>query len=307
MSLLAIDGGASAAKWRLQDDNGQRLAEGRTLPLHGHLFSDEDRQTTTEIISGLGAEVLGHGRVSQVVAGITGLGSSSEAATWFQQQFCRVFGLDAGDVLVADDLWLVCLGTLEPGKGMLIYAGTGSVGYHLAPDLRPVRAGGYGFMIDDAGSGYWIGAQALKQWLRETETGKPATGPLAQALEARFGSSKFNDVRGVVYGGGRRMVASLSKEVHEAAIAGDPSAVRILAEAGEELAGLAGRLFQATGCSSLNVFMFGGIRACGPWVLDPMRLALAPGLDLVDAEIEGTVAICRAVEIHGFERLAELV
>lgn len=307
MSLLAIDGGASAAKWRLQDDNAEVLAEGRTLPLHGHLFSDGERNTAVEIITGLGAEMRGHGPISQVLAGITGLGSASDAAKWFQKQFCREFGLDAENVLVADDLWLVCLGTLRPGRDMLIYAGTGSVGYYLTPDLRPLRAGGYGFMIDDAGSGFWIGAQALKHWMRDVETGTPGTGPLARALEARFGSNRFNDVRGVVYGGGRRTVASLSKEVHSAANAGDPTAARILADAGAELAGLAGRLFQATGRHSLTVSMFGGIRACGPWVLDPMRKALAPGLDLVDAEIEGAAAICRAVQVHGFARLTELV
>ena len=98
-----------------------------------------------------------------------------------------------------------------PGEGVLIYAGTGSVAYHETVTGETVRAGGYGYLIDDAGAGYWIGHEALRALFRQVDaTGHPADAPLAGALYERLGSRVWAEIMPVVYGGGRSFVASLS-------------------------------------------------------------------------------------------------
>jgi N-acetylglucosamine kinase-like BadF-type ATPase len=307
MSLLAIDGGASATKWRLQDRTGAELSNGHAPPLHGHLFDEAVRATSRQVLRQLANSVRSKGDVKHLVAGITGLGAGSDVAKWYMKVLAEQFDIDEAHVLVADDLSLVCLGTLRPGRGILIYAGTGSVGYYLSADFRPLRAGGYGYLIDDAGGGYWIGSRALSWLLREQDVGRKPNTPLATALVARFGSDDWNIIRDAVYAGGRTLVASCSRQVLEAAEADDSEAINILREAGQELGDLANRLFEASGTMASEVCLIGGVSACGEMVASAMRARLVPELALIPATAEGAEAICRAVEIHGLEGLSALL
>src|SRR5690606_29898485 len=111
-------------------------------------------------------------------------------------------GLGEGAVTVLGDVVTAYLSAFEPGAGVLVYAGTGSVAVHVAGDGAIVRAGGHGYLIDDAGGGYWIGREALKRLLRAADAiGAPPTGRLASAVFAALGGSDWPTVRDAVYGG----------------------------------------------------------------------------------------------------------
>lgn len=307
MTLLAIDGGASTTKWRLQDWQGNVLSKGYAPPLHGHLFDEAAREVAHQTLRMLAKSVRSKGGVNHLVAGITGLGARSDAARWYRKVLAKQFDIDDANMLVADDLSLVCLGTLRPGKGILIYAGTGSIGYYLAADFRPLRAGGYGYLIDDAGGGFWIGSRALNWFLRQQDAGGEPDTPLARVLIERFGSADWEIIRDAVYAGGRALIASLSRQVLKAAEAGDSQAMDILRKAGQELGDLANRLFEASGAKASEVCLIGGISACGEKLVPSMRTQLVPELTLVAAKAEGPEAICRAVEIYGIDGLSALL
>ena len=50
----------------------------------------------------------------------------------------KIFILGAGsNTLISDDLFFVFLGLSSPGKGLLVYAGTGCIAYHLTKDYKP--------------------------------------------------------------------------------------------------------------------------------------------------------------------------
>ncbi len=179
-----------------------------------------------------------------------------------------------GDVITA------YLSVFEPGEGVLVYAGTGSVAVHVGRDGSVVRAGGHGYLIDDAGGGYWIGREALKRLLRECDvTGAPPSGRLASAVFGALGGSDWQTVRTAVYGGGRAKVASLANAVALAAGRGDRTAVDVLAAAGHELARLAsvvcGRLGQV-----MPVALAGGVAGSGPALTDALASGLPGGTTL---------------------------
>ena len=50
----------------------------------------------------------------------------------------------------------------EPG--VVIIAGTGSIAYGHNGQGQAARAGGWGYVLGDEGSGYWIGRHALRRW-----------------------------------------------------------------------------------------------------------------------------------------------
>lgn len=73
----------------------------------------------------------------------------------------RLAGL-AARVQVIADVEAAHLGALGGQPGLLILAGTGSIVLGRAPGGRWVREGGWGPLLGDDGSGFWIG----RAWLR---------------------------------------------------------------------------------------------------------------------------------------------
>ncbi len=286
MTVLGVDGGASSTRWQLEGPGGARLAAGRLPPLSGHIFDAAGAAAAARTLDELAAAVLAAGRPQAVMAGITGLSTGCEVAERFRHELAQRLGAAPERVRVVDDMHIAYLGAFRLGEGILVYAGTGSVGYHLTPSEEEVRAGGHGFLIDDAGAGFWIGRQVLRSVLRGVDRRHPP-GPLAEALYAAVGSRAWPDIRAHVYGGGRSAVAALAPCAGSAAAAGDTDAIDILRRAGRELAALGQVLRDQLG--PLPVALTGGAAQISPLIFDAVRAAL-PGTRVDRAEPVETAA-----------------
>jgi len=280
--VLGIDAGGSSTRWLLVRMDGSVLASGSGGPVSGIELGAAGREDAPAFanLAKLLANCVAAGRPVRAVAGVTGLDSGTAEARRLQEFIAARLELDEERVSVLGDVVTAYLSAFEAGEGVLVYGGTGSVALHLARDGSSVRAGGHGYLIDDAGGGFWIGKQALKTVLRRSDvTGAPAGTALATALYKELGGSQWGTVRAAVYGGGRARVAALTPLVAVAARRGDRDALSILAAAGEELARLAvaviGRLGQ-----SLPVALAGGVALCGDALVRPLRDALPAGVPL---------------------------
>ncbi len=292
-AVLGIDAGGSSSRWLLLDLSGRPLAQGRGGPLTGHLFTPKDQEENFLRLRGLLQEALAVARPVALVAGVTGLHQGAEAERLMTQEVARLLGLEPGSVKLDNDLHIAYASAFRPGEGVLVYAGTGSVGYHETAAGEVVRAGGYGYLIDDYGAGYWIGHQGLRQTFRWLdELGYPAAYPLAQAIYTALGSDDWDAIIEVVYGGGRSRVAALAPAVAEAAREGDEAAVNILKQAGQELARLAravlGRLEKP-----LPVAFAGGVTRMSPLIAEALQSELPPGSSFNVVDIEPVEAAAR--------------
>jgi len=295
---LGIDAGASSSRWLLLDDDGTELGSGRTGPITGHLFTAEERAANLGRLRQVLAEALAAARPAAVVAGITGLHPGTAAADVLTDAIATAAAIPPDRVLVANDVHIAYANAFEPGEGVLVYAGTGSVAYHVTVGGEVVRAGGYGYLVDDAGGGYWIGHRGLKCTMRRAdEHGGPAALPLDRAIYAALGSDRWDEMVAAVYGGGRAGVAALAPAVARAAAEGDEDAVLVLQEAGRELARLAtivlGRLDRP-----LPVAFAGGIAQLSPLLTAALRSALPAASEIVVVTTEPVRAAARlALEI----------
>lgn len=285
---LGIDAGASSTRWRLERADGKVVAQGAGTPITGHLFTAEAQAAARAAIAAIGNELAPHGKPVCVMAGVTGLSTNSEPANLLQHALADVFDLPLARVAVQDDLRIAYLGAFAPGEGILVYAGTGSIAYHLTRDQAIERAGGHGFLIDDAGGGFWIGQQALRALVRRRDARRDATA-LDGALLAAIGGADWSDIRAFAYGGGRQAVASLARVVGDAANQSDGEAALLLTVAGGELARICKALIDRLG--PLPIALAGGV-ARAPLLLDGLRGGLGPGVvvDLHAAEPVATAA-----------------
>lgn len=66
-------------------------------------------------------------------------------------------------ILIYNDSVTTLVGANGEKKGAILISGTGSVAYGIDLDNNPIRVGGWGHFIDDLGSGFAIGKDALSK------------------------------------------------------------------------------------------------------------------------------------------------
>lgn len=138
-------------------------------------------------------------------------------------------------VHLAHDSVTSYLGALGDVPGVVVAAGTGVV--TLAVGQSQVsRVDGWGFLLGDAGSGFWIGRAALDAVMRAHDGRGPQTSltPLAEQdfgdLEAAYITLQSDEHK-------VSRIAAWARVVDEHAAAGDEVCRQVLQRAGEELAG----------------------------------------------------------------------
>ncbi|WP_293799794.1 N-acetylglucosamine kinase [uncultured Bosea sp.] len=289
---LGIETGGTGSRWCLSTSSGAILARGEMEPMTGHVFTQAERDRVSGIFVRLATELAGIGKPAAIVAGVTGLGPESAVRAVFSEILATAFGCREDKILVVDDMWLGYRARFQPGEGIIVYSGTGSIGYHLAADGEIIRAGGRGVLIDDAGSAAWIAAEALRRLLRR-EDEAPGSGwesALGHALAQALGGASWDAVRTHVYGGDRGSLGLLARAVATAGNAGDTMAADIFTQAGGELARLALALRARVGAKP--VALCGRAATLSPLIAQRFQALVAPpiAMDKTQVDVPGCAA-----------------
>lgn len=92
-------------------------------------------------------------------------------------------------LVLASDATTTLLGAHAGQPGLIVAAGTGSVGEALHRDGCRTSVGGWGFPVGDEGSGAWIGLHAMRH-AQAALDGRAQAGPLAQAVWQQCGTTR---------------------------------------------------------------------------------------------------------------------
>ncbi len=88
----------------------------------------------------------------------------------------------SGEVVIVNDVRLV-LATADLAEGVAVVAGTGSNCVGVVAG-RESTAGGWGYLLGDEGSGYWVVREAVRELLRRADRDLPAAALGADLLAA---------------------------------------------------------------------------------------------------------------------------
>jgi glucosamine kinase len=237
---LAIDAGGTKTNCLLADDR-RILARASTGTIKLMRVSEEE--ATTRLQSVL-AEVAALGNVS--LAGVThtcfGLAGISNPAvqTWAHQ---IISAKVAGELLLVGDEEIALDAAFPGGPGILVIAGTGSNIIGRAANGKLFGAGGWGPVLGDEGSGYWIGLEAIRAALRaQDRIGLDGISSfLPRDIEVHWQLDSLAELVALANQrtGLRRPApdfAALAPVVADCARRGDALAAGVLERAGEELA-----------------------------------------------------------------------
>ncbi len=272
---VGLDCGGGASRWVAIDETGAICAEGTGPGISGLLFSPEQLQRFQTSLASICADIAKSDVIADAaVAGVTGLGDDSPESTIFSKALAKGLGIETRVTAAFEDSKIAYLAAFEPGEGILVYSGTGSFGIHLDSQSKIRRSGGCGTAIDDGGSGYWIGREALK-WLVRRAEGVPPLAPsiLADALHAHIGGNDWPAIRRFAYSDTRTNLAGLTYPVAGAATANDPDAIDILRRAAAEMARLAISLIDHVGPKPIA--LTGGAASSHPLIREAFAAEIA--------------------------------
>ena len=139
-------------------------------------------------------------------------------------------------IALDSDSFTMLLGAHAGRPGVIVAAGTGSVGEVLRADGSRTGVGGWGFPIGDEGSGAWLGWRAV-QHAQAAMDGRAVTGPLARHVWAICGADA-GALLDWCRSAGQFEYAQLAPSVFDAEV-GDAAAAVLLASAVCELEALA--------------------------------------------------------------------
>jgi N-acetylglucosamine kinase len=278
MHVLGIDAGGTKTVCLLADEQGAIVSEGRGAGANLHTAGE---LAVEKILHEAMEAAIGERAItpSAICLGIAGVDRDDEALT--VRAIMRRIGYKSR-VLVVNDALIGLVAGARDEPGIAINAGTGSIVYGRNADFEAGRAGGWGHMIGDEGSGYWIGRESLAAVMRAADGRGPETRLTAEILQ-HFNVDDESRLPRIVYDRDlpRVSVAALGPIAQHAAEQGDAVAVRILERAADELVlaarSVATRL-EMRG-DEFTFYLAGGVFRVVPWLAEelPRRLVeIAP-------------------------------
>ena len=237
MHVLGIDAGGTKTVCLLADEQGAVLAEARGPGANLHAAGE---LAVEKVLYDVMEEAVGDQAIdgrpivpAAICLGIAGVDRDDEAR--IVRAIMRRIGYKSR-VLVVNDALIALVAGARDAPGIVIIAGTGSIAYGRNSAGEAARAGGWGHMIGDEGSGYWIGREALAAVMRAADGRGPETGLTAEVL-AHFSVDDVSRLPRIVYDRDlpRVAVAALGPIVQRVGEQGDAVATRILERATAEL------------------------------------------------------------------------
>lgn len=232
MYVIGIDGGGTKTRLAVCAPDGTLLRQETLGAFNLSAIGEDGFRRRTEEILALCGDMRGCGAIC-----VGGAGVSGAAAGEILRAELAAHGF-AGKLLLCGDHEIALAGAMQT-PGCVLIAGTGSVCYGKNAAGETFRCGGGGHIIDDPGSGYTLGRDALAAALR-TEDGRLSENALHAAVMDAIGGHDIQGIFDFVYFSrrGKSDIAALAPLVLRCAEQGDAVSLAILRRGAAELARL---------------------------------------------------------------------
>jgi glucosamine kinase len=237
MLIVGVDSGATRTRALASREDGTSVGKAAAGPGNPHHIGPgpaaaEIARAIREAASGENPDI--------VVAGVAGL---EDPELKRELRYALEALRPANEIHLFSDAAIALDGAFLGGSGVIVISGTGSVAWGRSAKGDEARAGGWGHLINDAGSGYDIGRRGVNAALRGHD-GRGEETALFRMLLKALDVETAQQMAGLVWRMDASQVASLARMVVQAAEEGDAAARTIVRNAAAELAALAAAVWQ---------------------------------------------------------------
>lgn len=242
--VVGVDAGGTNVRVLVADTTGARLAVGTAggaNPISRGLKASVD-----EISAALSTALstVDRARVRQVVIGIAGFMSlTDDELTELLTQTADGFGRGERTWRVVSDIDVAFAGGTPKPEGILLLSGTGAVAARVNGNGVVRILDGYGWLLGDDGSGYWLGREAVRATLAHLDGRGASTSLTSKVCDAfgvptpkrRSGRESLRPITSAIYADEPVALSRLAPLVSQAAEENDAVAVEIIERATEIL------------------------------------------------------------------------
>jgi N-acetylglucosamine kinase-like BadF-type ATPase len=253
--ILGVDGGGTKTLALLADLNGNVLGRGVGGPSNTSAVGFDAACLALDSAINM-ACIDCPGQISALCLGLAGAGRKEDIE---RLQNWAVHKFPETAVKVVSDAEILLEAGAPSGPALALICGTGSIVYGRTLTGKLLRAGGWGYLFGDEGSGYAIGIAALRAVMQAYDDRGPETS-LSGLILGRYGLHTPPELIQAIYSteSPRTAVAGLSDLVEQAVGRGDSVAIDILDEAAQELARTIAAVYSKLGASAVPLVVTGG-------------------------------------------------
>src|SRR5512145_422294 len=152
--IIGVDGGGTKTLALLADQNGKILARGVSGPSNYNAVGFETACVAIETAI-TAAHRAQSGEITVLCLGLAGAGRPDDGAkfhAWATERFPNT------KIQVVSDAEILLAAGAPTGAVLALICGTGSIVYGRTASSELLRAGGWGYLFGDEGSGFALGA-----------------------------------------------------------------------------------------------------------------------------------------------------
>jgi glucosamine kinase len=227
-AVLGIDGGGTRTR--------ASIVDGEKVLAFAENGSIKRLRVGTKVADANLREILKDVFCQAGVKGVKAASAGVASATmpgvkeWITGVFAE-FGVEHSEV-VGDEV-IALDGAFKGGPGILQIAGTGSNCIGRSPDGGRESAGGWSSRLGDEGSGYWLGLHAVRRALRAYDHEEPTR--ILEIVGGIWGTKSLEELVNLGDSTPGPDFAAIAPAVSKLAEEGDPVAIGVLNQAGDDL------------------------------------------------------------------------
>jgi N-acetylglucosamine kinase-like BadF-type ATPase len=221
-----LDGGGTKTAVTVVDENGLVI---HTFTSGAINYNGQDevsiRHSFQDIFETIAKVCGGLDHCVQVCIGAAGI--SNPAVISRLKSNVRECGYE-GELVITGDQEVALCGAQDGESGIILIAGTGSICYGKNESGLSHRTGGYGYLIDDEGSGYSIGRDLLAALVRAHDGRLPETA-ITEMVFKQLQLESVHQIIGFVHDKrtNKQDIAALAPILSDACTLGDKAALTI--------------------------------------------------------------------------------
>lgn len=261
--IVGVDGGGTKTVALLGDLDGNVLARGISGPSNANAVGFDAACSALE--SAINSACTDYpGEMRALCLGLAGAGRKDDTErfqNWAAQKFPNAA------LQVVSDAEMLLIAAAPDGPALALICGTGSIAYGRTLMGELIRAGGWGYLFGDEGSGFAIGSAALRA-VMQAHDGRGSKTLLSGLVLERYSLRTPPELIHTIYSAEspRLKIASLAALVEQAAEQSDSVAIAILKESAAELARTIAAVYPKLGTSAVPLVIAGGTMLHGMYL-----------------------------------------